>query len=190
MSSSMSGFTGLQGPSGAQSSGNRIPKGYSSGQLQNFSPEQMELFKSLFSQVGPNSFLSKIAGGDQAGFEEMEAPAMRQFQGLLGENASRFSGLGMGSRHGSGFQNSTNQITSDFAQDLQSKRQGMQMNAIKELMGLSGDLLNQKPFENFLTKNKKDPSFLESILGSLFGGLGNIGGQAGGMSLIKMLFGG
>ena len=81
-------MTGLGG------GGDIIPKGYKAGQLQQFNPEQMQLFQRLFSQVEPNSFLSKLAGGSQEGFEQLEAPAMRQFQELTGNLASRFSGFG------------------------------------------------------------------------------------------------
>ncbi len=72
--SSMTGSTGY--------GGSKIPKGYEQGSMQQFTPEQMNLFKSLFGQVGPDSFTSRLAGGDQSMFEQMEAPAMRQFQGL------------------------------------------------------------------------------------------------------------
>ena len=43
----------------------------------------------------------------------------------------------MGARRGSGFQNSQNQITSDFAQDLQANRQNLQRQAIQDLRGLA-----------------------------------------------------
>jgi len=147
----MSSMTGSMGYGG----GNKIPKGYEQGTLQQFTPEQMNLFKSMFGQVGPDSFLGKLAGGDQSMFEQMEAPAMRQFQGLQGQLASRFSGMGMGSRRGSGFQNTMNQATSDFAQDLQSRRMDLQRQAIQDLMGMSSNLLGQKPQEQFLVEKQK-----------------------------------
>jgi hypothetical protein len=174
--SSMYGSTG-QGV-GARSSGggmgNKVPSGYKSGRLQNFTPEMMELFKSLFGHVGEGSYLSRLAGGDESLFEEMEAPALRQFSGLQGNLASRFSGMGMGARRSSGFQNTSNQAASDFAQDLQSKRQGLQQQAIRDLMGLSGSLLGQRPYEQFLTPKS---SWLDSLggLGGLLGGIGKIG---------------
>jgi|ERR1700755_16674 len=152
---------GLGSPAG----GNKIPKGYNHGQLQQYTPEQMQLFQSLFSQVSPDSYLSKLAGGDQSTFQQMEAPAMRQFQELQGENASRFSGLGMGARRGSGFQNFQNQATSDFAQDLASKRQGLQRQALMDMMGISESLLNQRPYEQFLTQKPK-PFWQQLLLGA------------------------
>jgi hypothetical protein len=179
--------SGFQGPAGNNLRGNaagnfskdKIPKGYELGQLQQFTPEQMQLFQQLFSHLGPDSFLSQIAGGDQSGFEEMEAPAMRQFEGLIGQNASRFSGQGMGSRRGSAFQNSTNQITSDFAQDLASRRQSFQRQAIQDLMGYSNQLLGQRPQEKFL--KEKPQSFGQQIFGSLMGGLGQGLGSLSGL---------
>jgi hypothetical protein len=150
-----------KGPAGSNMQGNsagmkeKIPSGMKKATLNNFTPEQMELFQSLFQNVSPDSFLGKLAGGDQSMFEEMEAPAMRQFNQLQGEMGSRFSGMGMGARRGSGFQNAGSQATSDFAQDLQSKRLGLRNQAIKDLMGMSGELLNQKPQENALVSKAK-----------------------------------
>jgi hypothetical protein len=174
--------------------GNKIPKGYQEGRLQQFTPEQMQLFQNLFSQLGPDSFLSKLAGGDEGTFAQIEAPALRQFSGLQGNLASRFSGMGMGARRSSGFQNTANQATSDFAQGLQSRRMDLQRQALKDLMGMSNDLLNQKPYDNFLygEEEKKVP-FWQKILsgllpmagagvGGIFGGPAGaaLGGQLGG----------
>jgi hypothetical protein len=148
----------------------KIPSGYKKATIQNFTPEMMDLFQQLFSHLGPDSFLSKIAGGDQSAFAEMEAPALRQFQELQGGMASRFSqggGAGGGqralsSRGSSGFQNTMNQATSDFAQQLQGQRLGLRNQALKDLMSMSGELLNKKPFETSLVE--KEPSFLDKWL--------------------------
>lgn len=153
----MGGYGQMTGPTGK--TGNKIPSGYKSGQLQQFTPEQMELFKQMFSHVGPDSYLSKLAGGDKSFFDEMEAPAMRQFQGLQGQLASRFSGMGMGGRRSSGFQNEMTAAGSNFAEQLQAQRQGLQRQAIMDLMGISSNLLGQRPYETFLTE--KQPSFLD-----------------------------
>jgi len=142
--------------------GNKIPRGYQSGQLQQFTPEQMNLFSSMFGHVAPSSYLNRLASGDQALFEEMEAPAQRQFQGQIGNLASRFSGMGTGGRHSSGFQNIATQAASDFTQDLASKRQGLQRQAIMDLMGLSESLLNQRPYDRFMVE--KGPSKLMQFL--------------------------
>ncbi len=175
------GKKSTKGPAGQNSGlaagGNKVPKGYELGQIQNYSPEQMDLFKRLFSQVGEGSYLSKLAGGDQATFDQIEAPAFRQFQELQGQTASRFSGassLGrtQGTRRGSGFQNETNQQTSDFASQLASNRHSLQQTAWEQLRGMSNDLLGQRPYEQFLTQKPK------SGWGGLIGGA--LGGAAGG----------
>lgn len=149
--------------------GNIIPKGYRQGQLQQFTPEQMQLFKQLFGNLGPDSFLSKLAGGDQSTFEQLEAPAMKQFQGLQGQLASRFSGMGTGARRSSGFQNTSNQATSDFAEQLQSNRLGLQRQAIQDLMGMGNQLLGQRPYEQTLTP-KSMPFWKQLLLGGVQAG--------------------
>ena len=78
------GMQGSKMPTGAGFK-NKIPKGMEMSRIQNFTPEQMELFQQMISNLGPDSFLSKIAGGDQSAFEEMEAPAHRQFNEKIGD---------------------------------------------------------------------------------------------------------
>jgi hypothetical protein len=161
------------GPTATGNMREKIPSGYKKGVLQNFDPNQMQLFQQLFQHVAPGSYLSKLAGGDESLFNEMEAPALRQFSGLQGNLASRFSGMGMGGRHSSGFQNTANQAASDFAQDLQSRRQGLMRQAIQDLMGLSGDLLNQRPYDQFLVpKQEKEGFNWGGLGGAALGGLG------------------
>jgi len=180
-------------PSGAYSSqgsrgggpNDKIPKGYRAGQMQQFTPEQMELLQQMMDQVGPGSYLGRLAGGDQSMFEEMEAPAMKQFQGLQGDIASRFSGQGMGGRHGSGFSNTMNQATSDFAQNLQSQRMNMRNQAIQSLMGMSNNLLGQRPYEKFMTKkDQSQGGGWPAIAGGILGGAGGayFGGPQGAMA--------
>lgn len=166
MTSSLSGY---RGPSGGMAGQN------ASGmkQVKSFDPHINQLYQQMFSQLGPESYTSRLAGGDQSMFEEMEAPAMRQFQQLQGQNASRFSGMGMGSRHGSGFQNFQNQASSDFAQDLASKRQGLQQQAIKDLMSMSNDLLGNAQSE------PEEQSFWQKLLGGVdWSALGGAAGSA------------
>jgi hypothetical protein len=167
--SSMYGATG-----GGMST--KVPSGYKVGQLQQFTPEQMDLFKSLFGHVGQGSYLSRLASGDEGLFEEMERPALKQFTGLQGNLASRFSGMGLGARNSSGFQNTATQAASDFAQDLHSRRQGLQRQAITDLLGMGQELLGQRPYEQFLYEKKKP--FWQRLLG---GGLPIAGTIAGGL---------
>jgi hypothetical protein len=167
----MSAMYGARGAPAMSSTGgmqgNKIPKGYSQGQMSNFTPEMMQLFQQLMGNLGPDSYTSRLAGGDQSLFDEMERPALQQFSGIQGNLASKYSGGGggrgaLGSRKSSGFQNDMSQASSNFAQDLQSKRQGLQRQAISDLQGMGNQLLGQRPYENYLTK---DTDFLSQLLG-------------------------
>jgi hypothetical protein len=153
------------------SSGNNLGKGDKLRQMPNFTPEQMDLFKSMFSNVGADSFTGKLAAGDESTFNDIEAPAYRSFAEQQGGVASRFSGMGgTGARKSSGFQNTMTAGSSNLAQDLQSKRFGMQNQAIKDLMSMSQSLLNNEPYENYIEKKK--PSFWEQMLGNFTSGIG------------------
>ena len=154
MTSSMNGATGKRGSNGSRT-GDVVPKGYQKGQLQQFTPEQQQLFSQMFSHAGPDSYLSRLAGGDEDTFNQIEAPAMRDFQALQGQIGSRFSGMGTGGRKSSGFQNTVNQASSDFASDLASRRHSLQRQAIQDLMGLSNDLLGQRPQDRFLVEKQQ-----------------------------------
>lgn len=188
----MSSLTGNMGfGSGAGSPmKEKIPGGYKKGSMQQFTPEQMQLFQQLFGQVGPESFTSKLAGGDQSQFAQMEAPAMQQFNELQGGLASRFSGMGMGGRKSSGFQNTMTSAGANFAQQLQSQRLGLQQQAIQDLMGMSNNLLGQRPYENFLVEKQQKQSPWGAIGGAL-GGLGGfaLGGPAGAMQGAQLGYG-
>lgn len=163
-------------PRGAFSSQEKIPSGYKKYSSQQFTPEQLDLFRQLFSQIGPESDLFKLAGGDQGMFDEMEAPALRQFGELQGNLASRFSGMGMGGQKSSGFQNTMNSAAQDFAGQLQSNRQNLQRQAMTDLMGMSNSLLGQRPFETGLAEKPKSfgHEFGSSVMGGLGKGLGSL----------------
>lgn len=172
--------TGTPSRQGLTGQGNRIPKGYERAQLQNFTPEQMSFLDQLFQSIGPDSFLSLLAGGDEEAFAQMEAPALRQFNELQGGIASRFSGQGdTGGRHSSGFGHALTSASSNFTQDLAAKRMGLQRQALMDLHGLGNQLLGQRPQENFLVK--KQGSWLDKLLGTLGGAAsGGASGYAAG----------
>jgi hypothetical protein len=186
----MSSMLGNRGPTGYQAQGrqgptgnagrNRIPKGYEHSQISNYTPEQWQLFQQMFGGVAPDSYTARLAGGDQSLFEEMEAPAHRQFAGQIGALASRFSAGGGGrgalsSRRSSGFQNTATSAASNFAQELQARRQELQRGAIRDLHGMSLDLLGQRPYQDYLTP--EGPSGWESAIS---GGLPIAGAAMGG----------
>ena len=175
----------LSGARGA--AGSKIPRGYSTGRLQQYTPEQMDLFKSLFTQVSPGSLLAEQAAGSEKGFAPYEDYARRQFQEATGELGSRFSGLGMGARRGSGFQNLATQGAQDFASQLAMQRQELQRQALMDLMGISSSLLSQRPYEQFLIKKQPKQSFWNKLFGGAApvtgAGIGGIFGGPIGASL-------
>lgn len=158
------------------------PSGYKINRIQNFSPEQMQLFKDSFQYINPQSNLARLAGGDPQAFQQMEAPALRQFNELQGNLASRFSGMGsFGGRRSSGFQNAATSAASNFAQELQANRQALQRQALMDLMGYSNSLLSQKPYETFLTPKQRGGFNWGGAAGGLLGGIGGFltGGPLG-----------
>ena len=186
-----SGYGGQRGPSG-QIGNTKTPSGYRSGQTAQFTPEQMQLFQQSFGQVSPDSYTSRLAGGDQSLFEEMEAPAKKQFAGLQGNIASRFSGQGMGGRRSSGFQNTMSSASQDFASQLQSQRQGLQRQAIQDLRGMTSDLLGQRPYQQWMTKKREKQGIdWKGLAGAGVGAVGGFfaGGPAGAMTGASMGYG-
>ena len=160
----------LRGSTGAgmpSQTGNIIPKGYSYGQLNQYTPQQQDLSNQQFWRVAPGSYLERLASGDQSQFDEMEAPAMRQFQELQGNIASRFSQGG--ARRSSGFQNTQNQASQDFASKLQSQRMDYRNQALQQLMEMSNTLLGQRPYEQFMLK-KSQPFWQQLALGTMSAG--------------------
>lgn len=178
--STLTGYQGFAGPSGslrASQSGrglqggvyapvsSKAPKGYSKVTTQNFSPEQMELFRNLFSQVAPESFLAQLASGSPESFAAIEAPAYKDFQTALGQLGSRFSQLApgtLGAQKSSGFSLAGSQAAQDFAERLQEKRLGLQRQALSDLSSLSQMLLEQRPSTTDFIQ--KQPGFLKSLL--------------------------
>lgn len=171
----------LSAPSGVSAPKANI-SGYKTINTPNFTPEQMNLFSKLLGGAqggigGGLDYLSKLASGDQSGFAEAEAPAYSAFQKSLGQLGSRFGDIGaIGS---SGFQNATSGAAQSLAENLGAQRMGIRHNAIQELLGLSNNLLSQKPYNTSFIP--EDEGFdWASLLGQLGGGaLGSIGGPIG-----------
>ena len=190
-------------PAGSRSRGNAagqfkrdiIPEGYQVGQLQQYTPQQMKLHAQQFQHVSPDSYLSRLASGDQSFYEEMEAPAWRQFQEAQGQLGSRFSQLApgaMSAQRGGGFKNAANQQSIDFSQGLASRRQELQRQAIMDLMGLSNQLLNQRPYERDLFEKPPEEESAWNqwapVIGAGVGAAGGFfaGGPAGAYSGAKL----
>ena len=180
----MNSLSGSMGPTGSMNRNSRtgmkkdiIPKGFEKARLAQFTPEQMQLFQQSFAHLSPDSYLARLAGSDEALFNEIEAPALKQFAGLQGDIASRFSGMGgTGARRSSGFQNYMTQGAQDFASQLQAQRQGLQRQAIQDLMGYSRELLNQRPYEQSLVEKPQKQA--KPALGGWGGAVGALGGAA------------
>lgn len=184
---SMTGQSGYRGSTGANVgptatgkwSGERIPSGYKVRQMANFDPQQMDLYNRLYGLVSPEGNTARMAAGDQSFFDQMEAPALRQFAALQGGLASRYSAGGggrgaMSGRRSSGFQNEMSQAGMDLAERLQGKRQELMRQATNDLMTMSGNLLGQRPYDRWLEPKPKKQGW-----GGLFGaGVGALGGLA------------
>jgi len=163
-----------------------IPKGTNVAQLSQFTPEQMQLLQSLFPHLSPDSFLSQIAGGDEASFDQMEAPAHRMFNEKLGQLGAQFSGGSgpgsLGLAGSSGYGNAQTAAASNFAQDLQSKRLDLRREALNDLFNMSNTLLGQRPYDRSLVeKPQKQPGFLDQLASGIGGAIpGAISGFATG----------
>jgi len=183
-------MTSMTGDLGRKWQGDKVPSGYKNYQMANYTPEQMGLFDQSLQNVGPESYLSRLAGGDQSMFEEMERPALRQFGELQGNIASRFSAGGGGpgalsGRRSSGFQNTMGKASSDFAQQLQANRLGLRQQAIKDLHSMSQQLLGNRPYERWMEEKKPSgwESFGQAALPFVGGAIGGVfGGPAGAMA--------
>lgn len=170
--------------------------GYNQVQSPKLSPEQQQLFSQVMG-IGQNGIKNTVdqlsqraSGGNEQYWQQQEAPAMRQFNELQGNLASRFSGMGSGARRSSGFQNTLNTGASELAEKLQSNRQNLQSDAMKQLLSLYSNLMGTETFDtSFVPGKSKGKSFLEELLPSLLQGFGSIGGTVGGASLFKKLFG-
>jgi hypothetical protein len=174
------------GLSGGGIAGDKRPSGYKVAQLQQYTPEQMQVSNDIYNDIGPESYLSRLSHGDQSYFDEIEAPAKQQFNQLQGNIASRFSmgggGQGaIGGRNSSAFQNSISQASSDFAQQLQANRQNLMRQATQDLRGLRNDLLSTQPYERYF--QDKGPSTHDKWMelgGNVLGGIASGAGKAAG----------
>lgn len=166
--------------------GSMMDKGQQNPKMKSFdnlSPEQKQRFQELIQQSGMSAgmqYLQGLASGDESTFAESEAPAMRQLGQMQGDLASRFSGMGMGGRRSSGFQNAVGSQAQQMAENLAAKRQGLRLNAIKDLMGLNTSLLGVQSKGNYWQNPSQKRSLVPGIAqlgGAAIGGLA--GGSAG-----------
>lgn len=135
--------------------------------INRYTPQQKELFNQQFGFLGPESYLYKLAQGDPQLMEQMERGALRDFGALQGNTASRFSGMGTGGRHSSGFQLEQGAQARSLQERLQAQRGQMQQQAIKDLMGLSNQLLNQDPYSTFLVEPEQKSEWWQKAISGL-----------------------
>ena len=167
------GKPSLSAPS---SRNNKIPHGFKEYRINQYTPEQQSVFKDYASRLGPDSYLSRLAAGDEDLLEESEAPALRQFNALQGNIASRFSRAGLGARNSSAFRNQTSAAASNFAQDLQARRQDLMRNAYRDLAEMSNQFLNQRPYETGLAeKEQHRPSTASQFGTAALNAIGSLG---------------
>lgn len=163
---------------------------YEESSINRLTPEQEEIFSQLMggSKEGLSSsldYLNRLAQGDESLFKELEAPAMRQFGEFQGQLASRFSGSGLGGRHGSGFQKAAGAGAQQFAENLASQRQNLRQGAIADLLGLNKELMGLSKQESFLMepKRKKYENLLAALLPLIGGAVGaSYGGPMGALA--------
>ena len=149
----------------SQVQGDVVPKGYQMGQMQQFTPEQMDLFRQLFSYLSPEGDVGRMARGDESYFEQLEKPAMRQLGQMQSQLASRFSGMGsFGGRRSSAHDIGQGALSQEFAEKLASQRMGLQRQALQDLFGMSQSLFGQRPTEKFVTEEQK-PFWQQILLG-------------------------
>src|SRR5208283_4740046 len=117
--------------------GNDRPSGYKYQQTSNYTPQQHRIHQQRAAELEEGSYLSRLANGDESMFEELERPALRQFGQAQAGLASRFSAQGQGGRHSSGFRNSMNASTRDFAEKLQANRLNLRNQAMRDLHTMS-----------------------------------------------------
>jgi hypothetical protein len=163
-------------------------------QFQTLTPQQKQLFSQLIGGLGGQTgqgmdLLSMLMGGDQQFLEQMQAPALRQFnEQIIPGIAERFTGAGAGAQGSSAFTQALGGAGADLTERLAGQRAGMGMQA--QQSGLQGLLhmlgLAQQP--QFGTAYQPGQ---QGALGGLFGGLGQGLGMMGGGALggIGSLFG-
>lgn len=153
----------------------KIPSGFKQFSLPTMSQDQKgiyDLLRNQFMGHAPGIYdqLGGLAKGQSPFFESLEAPAMRQFQQQIAPGiANRYVGSGI--KNSSGLNNSLASAGQGLAENLQSQRLGIQMNAISQLLGL-GDLLLQTPTMQSGLVQKK-PSFWQQLSGGLGQGVGS-----------------
>ena len=130
------------------------PKGYEQYSLPTMGGGQEDIYNMLKGQFqnGGGDVFQKLFGmarGDQGTFDQLEAPALRQFQQQIAPGiAQRYAGTGIGSS--SGMQNSLANAGSNLAENLQGQRMNLMQQSMHDVLHLGNTLLGQ-PTQQFGT---------------------------------------
>jgi hypothetical protein len=163
----------------------KIPHGLRGYSRPNYTPEQMKVHKQNYKALGPDTDLARMASGDQSFYDQLEAPALRQFSATQQNLANRYSGGagrgGLSNRRSSGFQNEQGEFASNFAQQLQANRLGLQRQAHNDLWTMSQQFLGQQPYTRDLVAKKDKSSGWPALAGAGIGAAGGffVGGPMG-----------
>ena len=112
-------------------------------------------------------FISRLLGGDESIFQELEAPALRQFQEQIIPGLSeRFTGMGLGAQGSSGYQQTLGAAGSRLAQDLAGQRAQYRMSALDRLLAQAGQTMQARPFDIV----PRTPGFIEGAATGIAGG--------------------
>ena len=156
--------------------GAKLPSGYSAYSLPTMGSDQKGIYDMLKGQFqgGAGDVYQKLFGmasGDEGTFDQLEKPALRQFNEVIAPGiASRYSGSGIS--NSSGMQNSIAGAGASLAEQLQSQRTGLMRQSMQDVLGL-GNMLLGTPTQQFGITQK------ESLLRDLMQLLGTAGGQFG-----------
>ena len=149
-------------------------------------PQRQQLYGALsggaLQGVQPSfDFLSRLLSGDQSIFQELEAPALRQFQEQIVPGlAERFTGMGLGAQGSSGYQQVLGGAASRLAQDLAGQRSQYRMSALDRLLSQAGQTMQARPYDVV----PRTPGFLENVISSGAENFGKGAGLAAGLALI------
>jgi hypothetical protein len=167
-------------------------------QIPQFTAGQQGLFQSLLGGAQPGAshglgYLSKLASGDEESFAHLEQPALQDYEQALSKLGNRFANTGFASSS-SPFQNAARGLGQDYANTLQSQRSQLQMDALTKLLGISQNLLGQRPY--MIGTESQQPGGGWSSIAPALGGaipgilaaiLGGPAGAAGGGALGALL---
>ncbi len=176
------------------------PSGYNLVQLPKYSPQQMERSQARLGQLGESAgrgtdLLSKLALGDDSSYNDLAAPALRDFrERALPEIAQRFQGTG--GLNSSSFANAATSAGTDLTERLSAQRAIIQDRSLSNLLNLEQSLLQNSPYDHYYQPNQNKRSLWESLRGPLVGAAGGaltgfgmggpwgaaIGGTLGGLS--------